>query len=147
MRRRVRRHTPVAKFDAAAAASFDDFDAWIQARRGRKPGTLRDSWKVGEVEVIQAGGEIFRIDVYSLDPIAPHVEYPTIPHPIRARPGRVLSIPTPGGMAYATVVQHPGTQGSFMLATTMQETAVEWQRIVARRWRSETSGRRFWREA
>lgn len=146
LRRRVRHHTPVAKETAAVRASFSSLGAWISARGGREPGELRDSWKVGEVEVVLAGGERRRVDVYTLDPVAPHVEWPTQPHLILPkRPGGVLTVPTRHGMVFATAVHHPGTRGVHMMATALAEIAVEWRRIAARQWSNETRSQRFWR--
>jgi hypothetical protein len=147
LRRRVRHHTPVAQETRAVRASYDSLDDWIRARGGRQPGELRDSWKVGEVEVkFEAGGEHRRIEVYTLDPVAPYVEWPTRPHVIVPRkPGGVLTIPTPAGMVFATVVHHPGTEGAHMMATALTEVAADWRAIVARQWANETRAARFWR--
>jgi hypothetical protein len=101
LRDRVEHHTPVAKETAAVRASFGTLQDWHGARGGRLPGELKRSWKIGEVEVIlNASGERRRIDVYTLDPVAPHVEWDTRPHLIEPRkPGGVLTIPTEAGMA------------------------------------------------
>lgn len=139
---RVQVHTPVAKQTKEIRASYGSLEEWVHARR-REPGELRDSWRVGPVEVILEGGESFSIDVYTRDPVAPFVEYPTRPHVIRARKlGGVLTIPTAHGMRYATMVHHPGTQGSYMLMTALAEIAAEWRGIVEREW--ETEIRRIW---
>lgn len=144
LRKRVRRHTPVAKMDASIRASYDSMGHWISARAGRVPGTLKESWQVGEVEVVVEGsGERFRIPVYTLDQVAPYVEWETRPHLIVPRkPGGVLTIPTRTGMVFATLVHHPGTRGAHMMATAIQEVAIEWQRIADREWRAEVRG--FW---
>lgn len=141
LRTRVRRRTPVAKMHAAERASYGSSAAWIAAR-GRVPGTLKESWKVGEVEVyFSASGERRRVSVYSLDPIAPHVEWDTMPHLIAPKkPGGVLTIPTKGGMAFATLVHHPGTRGVHMMATALAEVALEWRRIAEREWSREARG-------
>ena len=140
LRRRVRRHTPVAKETAAIRNSYGSMGAWIRARGGRVPGTLKESWQVGEVEVL-AGGTRMRVPVYTLDPVAPHVEWDTMPHLIAPRkPGGVLTIPTRRGMVFATLVHHPGTRGVHMMATAIAEVALEWRRIAEREWRAETRG-------
>lgn len=151
LKRRVRRHTPVAKMRAAERASYGSSAAWVAAR-GRLPGTLKESWQVGEVEVyFSATGERRRIAVYTMDPVAPHVEWDTMPHLILPKKprrrkedggweGGVLSIPTAGGMVFAKVVHHPGTRGVHMMATAIAEVAVEWRRIAEREWRAETRG-------
>lgn len=146
LRRRVRAHTPVAHETAAVLMSYPSLDAWIRARGGREPGTLKDSWQIGEVEVFLSGsGERRRIAVYTLDPVAPHVEWETRPHLILPKRAKVLTIPTARGMAYATAVHHPGTRGVHMMATALAEVAAEWRSIVARQWRNETGASRFWR--
>lgn len=143
-RDRVAHHTPVAKATAAVRASFPSLSSWERSRGGRRPGELRDSWKVGTVDV-EMGGEVFAIDVYTLDPVAPHVEYFTRPHIIRPkRPGGVLAIPTATGMVFATIVHHPGTEGAHMLATATAEIAAEWQTIAAEEWAHEVHTD-FWR--
>lgn len=140
---RVVHHTPVAKATAAVRASYSSIAEWVHYRR-RAPGELRESWRVGSVTVIVEGGETFSIDVYTRDPIAPFVEYPTRPHVIRARKlGGVLTIPTAHGMRYATLVHHPGTEGSYMLMTALAEIAAEWRRIVEEEWAIEVT--RIWR--
>lgn len=146
LRKRVRRRTPVAPKDKLPVrASYGSMGAWIAARGGRVPGTLKESWQVGEVEVIFSGtGERRRIAVYTLDPVAPHVEWDTMPHLIvPKKPGGVLTIPTRRGMVFATAVHHPGTRGVHMMATALAEVAIEWQRIGEREWRDEARG--FWR--
>lgn len=134
LRERVRRHTPVAKPPPGAGGG-----EWELARH-RVPGTLRESWKVGEV-VITQGGARMSIDVFTHDPVAPDVEWDTKPHEIRAHDGGVLRYwDRHGGMVFATIVHHPGTKGVHMLATSLVEVAVSWQRIGAEemaRWARE----------
>jgi hypothetical protein len=122
---RTRAGTPVAKPPANVP-----LDEWIKARHGRLPGTLRESWQVGEVEV-DLDGTTMTIPVYTNDSIAPYVEYPTLPHLIVPRnPGGMLRFWNAlGETVYATVVHHTGTKGSFMLTTALAEVAVMWQEI------------------
>lgn len=137
LHKRVTRHTPVAKESAADFFSYPT-GGWRKAR-GRAPGTLKGSWRQGAV-VVGVAGEAgrFRVPVYTLDPIAPHVEWPTMPHLIFPRkPGGVLTIPTVHGMVFAKMVLHPGTQGSYMMATALQEVAATWRTEVARAWAAE----------
>lgn len=144
LRTRVRRHTPFSKPGAAEiVASYKDSGAWRRARGGRRPGTLHDSWQVGEVTVRSAGsGRTYTVPVFTMDPVAPHVEWNTMPHLIAAKPGKVLTIPTRAGMAYATFVHHPGTTGQHMMATALQEIAVMWRETARREWAFEV--RRMW---
>lgn len=145
LKNRVERRTPVAKDTAAVRASFATLQAWHGSRGGRLPGELKRSWKVGEVEVVlNASGERRRIDVYTLDPVAPHVEWDTRPHLIEPRkPGGVLTIPTEAGMVFAKVVHHPGTRGVHMMATALAEVAVEWRATAEAEWVRESG--RIWR--
>lgn len=120
---RVVEHTPVAKSPPGAERE------WLAARK-RAPGHLRDSWKVGKRTVI-VFGERFSIDVYTRDPIAPYVEWPTMPHLIiPRRPGGWLRFWNQhGGIVFARLVHHPGTKGSYMMTTALAEVAVQWQDI------------------
>lgn len=139
-RDRVRSHTPVAKPPAANVAA-----EWLEARK-RAPGTLRESWKIGEVVVI-AGENRMTIDVYTDDPVAPDVEWDTAPHLIVPRAhgkegdGGVLRYwDKQGSTVFATVVHHPGTKGVHMLATATVEVAASWFSIGSeefRRWEDE----------
>lgn len=141
--KRVRRHTPIAKPGAAEiAASYGSSGAWLRARGGRAPGTLWQSWHVGDV-AIEFEGARFRVPVLTHDPVAPHVEWDTLPHLIVPRkPGGVLTIPTVGGMVFARLVHHPGTRGVHMMATALAEIAASWQRTAHEEWASEA--RRIW---
>lgn len=134
LHRRVVEHTPVANPPPGHEAE------WLASRK-RKPGTLKDSWKVGEVTVV-SGTDTISIDVYTMDPIAPYVEWPTLPHLIMPRrPGGMLRFWTKGGdTVYATIVHHTGTKGSYMLTTAIAEVAAMWQTIGAEemnRWAHE----------
>lgn len=148
LHKRVRRHTPVAAPGTSAiVASYPSSGAWIKARGGRRPGHLLESWET--TEVVQMGGETrtyFRVSERTFDPIAPHVEYPTVPHKIRPRnPRGALTIPTTGGMILRGEVNHPGTQGSFMMAKALGEVAATWRGTVAAEWAKEA--RTVWRGA
>lgn len=150
LKRRVRRHTPVSKPGAPEiVASYGSSGAWIRARGGRRSGTLKDSWQLGDVDVLVRGGGVaalrFSIEVFTLDPVAPHVEYPTRPHVIRPRkPGGRLTIPTRGGMVLRREVHHPGTQGAYMMAKALAEVAATWQATARRLWEAEA--RSIWTE-
>lgn len=135
LRRRVAHHTPIAKPPTASVTA-----EWLKAR-GRRPGHLRDSWQVGEVELL-LDGEIARVPVFTLDPVAPHVEWDTAPHLIAPKqPGGVLRYwDRAGGTVFATLVHHPGTRGVHMMATALAEVAVAWTGIAEeelRQWRRE----------
>jgi hypothetical protein len=146
---RVRRHTPVSKPGApAVVASYGASGEWIRARGGRMPGTLKESWEVGEVTVVVEGsaGLRYTIPVFTLDPVAPDVEWDTMPHLILPkRPGGRLTIPTPQGMVYARAVHHPGTRGAHMMATALAEVAASWERVTRDEWAAEA--RRIWTAA
>lgn len=142
LRKRVRRHTPVAEVSPEVMASYGSGASWVKARGGRKPGHLRDSWKIGTVTIADRGAR-YTIPVFTLDPVAPHVEWDTMPHLIRPkRPGGVLTIPTREGMIYASIVHHPGTRGAHMMATSLAEVAASWQRTARSQWAEEA--RRIW---
>lgn len=134
LRDRVRRHTPVAKPPPGAEAE------WLEARK-RAPGTLRESWKVGEV-VVRAGVGHMTIDVYTEDPIAPDVEWETMPHLIlpQGDAGALRFWDKGGAKVFAKIVHHPGTRGAHMMATSLVEVAASWWDIGAeefRRWERE----------
>lgn len=135
LRKRVRRHTPISKPGAPEiVASYPSSGAWRAARGGRRSGTLYDSWQVGEVGLLYRG-DVFRVPVFTMDPVAPHVEWDTMPHLIvPKKPGGVLTIPTRTGMVFATLVHHPGTRGAHMMATALQEVAVSWRTTVRAEW-------------
>lgn len=145
LRRRVRAHTPVSRVTPAEVLSFGRVGAELK-RGGRPRGALRESWQIGEVELLYRG-ELLRVAVFTMDPVAPHVEWDTVPHMIAPKkPGGVLTVPTTGGLVFARVVDHPGTRGVHMMATAIQEVAVEWQRIARREWLNEIRGGRIWRQ-
>lgn len=122
---RVKDHTPVAKPPPGVEAQ------WLAARK-RIPGTLKESWRCGRATVT-LNGHTMEIDVYTHDRVAPHVEYPTMPHLIMPRkPGGMLRFWNKfGETIFARLVHHPGTQGSYMLATALAEVAASWQEIGA----------------
>lgn len=139
---RVKRHTPIAKPSPATLASYGDAKAWESARR-RRPGHLYNSWKVGDVEIeSRARGEHRHVLVFTLDPVAPHVEWDTMPHIIRAKHAKALTVPTIGGMTLRRSVHHPGTRGQHMMATALLEIAVTWRVTVTEQWVQETG--RIW---
>lgn len=126
---RVVRHTPVAKPPPGV-----DFDDWLDARGDRKPGELKRSWRVGEVEAYNAvTGERMKIDVYTLDPVAPDVEWDTQPHIIVPKDpdGFLRFWSQRGDIVFAKIVRHPGTKGVHMMATALAETAAAWHAIAA----------------
>lgn len=136
LHRRTVEHTPVAKPPPGHEAE------WL-ADRKRAPGTLKESWRVGEVRV-QVGGELMSIDVYTRDRIAPFVEWPTLPHIIVPRNfrGMLRFWDSLGRTVYATIVHHTGTKGAYMLTTALAEIAATWQEIGAdemERWAREAT--------
>lgn len=133
LRDRVARHTPVAKaFEHETAAAF------VSRRGGRAPGTLKRSWRVGEVEVLY-DGTVFRVDVYTNDPVAPYVEWDTRPHIIVPKdPEGMLVFETAQGTVFAKLVHHPGTTGAHMMATAIAEVAETWRALAKRELRETT---------
>jgi hypothetical protein len=129
-------HTPVAQPPPGHAAE------WLASRK-RLPGTLRASWKLGQVTIV-AGRDVMAIDVYTNDRIAPYVEWPTMPHLIVPRNprGMLRFWDKLGNTIYATIVHHTGTKGSYMLTTALAEVAAFWQTIGAEeiaRWAREAT--------
>lgn len=157
----VKRRSPVATLPPGMTAEM----------RGRVPGTLKESWMESEV---QGGGKHKplnkavigkrdrAIEVYTMDPIAPMVEWPTRPHWIRPRldraPASVVATQRPrrmggdprarlrfvnrfGRVVYAAAVWHPGTQGSHMMRDSLAEIDATWPGRVGReevqRWARE----------
>jgi hypothetical protein len=134
LRADVRRFSPVAQESPEARASFESRTAWLAARR-RRPGTLKDSWVQQPTEELAGTrGLRFRVVVESFDPVAPHVEWNTRPHIIRAK---ALSVPTRSGMSFPAQVQHPGTQGVHMMSRAMLQAAGTWERTVRGVWDEE----------
>lgn len=126
IKEKVRRYTPTAVRPPKVSAGV-----FQSERDNRRPGTLKDSWEIGKPYKI---GNLLVIDIYTDDPIAPHVEYDTRPHPIRAKPGSVLRFRSSktGEVVYATEVMHPGTTGVHMLARACAEVAGDADRIMRR---------------
>lgn len=120
----VREYTPVAEAPEGA-----DVEDWLD-RRVRAPGTLRDSWEEGEIEVMSHGR--IRVSVLTRDEVAPHVEYPTKPHVIRARRVSYLRFWMGGEVVYRRAVFHPGTEGAFMMGRALAQLRREWE-LIARR--------------
>lgn len=140
---RVKEYTPLSKPPPRVP-----WDEWIDARHGRRPGNLRDSWRVTGVERIRADvdGEDYSIEVYTLDPIAPHVEYPTQPHVIVPRdPDGWLRWwdRRTGQIRFARIVHHPGTHGTYMMQRALAAISIEW-RVIAREEVAEWA-RTYWR--
>jgi hypothetical protein len=127
---RVVRHTPVAKPPSASITGD-----WLEARH-RAPGTLRESWKCGELTVVGSAGR-YTIDVYTDDPVAPDVEWDTKPHVIEAHGvGGVLRYwDKRGATVFAKIVHHPGTKGVHMMATALVEVAASWFSIASEEFR------------
>ena len=117
IKEKVRRYTPTAVRPPKVSAGV-----FRTERDDRKPGTLKDSWEIGKPYKV---GNLMVIEIYTEDPIAPHVEYDTRPHPIKAKPGSVLRFRSSktGEVVYATEVMHPGTTGVHMLARACAEVA------------------------
>ena len=124
-RERAEFHSPVA--DVPEGVSAPEF---VRSRGGRRPGTLKKSWRVGEVVVTQ-GGARMTMEVYSIDPLAELVEFPTQPHLIVPKNADgVLAFPMNGRIVFAKIVRHPGTRGAFMLTTALREADAELERIA-----------------
>jgi hypothetical protein len=143
LRKRMRRHTPVAKPGAPEiVASYGSSGAWIRARGGRRPGTLRENFEAPGAELRSRNH--YYAPVTNDDPVFDHVEYDTQPHLIRAKRAGALTIPTLAGMTLRKQVRHPGTTGAHMAARGLADLAGSWQRDVGRMWRE--SARSIWRE-
>lgn len=96
---------------------------------GRLPGTLKRSWEKGEVEMFRDGR--VRVTVETFDPVAPHVEWDTSPHLIRARRAAALRFYSPlGELVFAKVVNHPGTTGQHMMARALDRLQAELPAIL-----------------
>jgi hypothetical protein len=133
---RVAHHTPVAKPPSGSVAA-----EWEAARK-RIPGTLKESWQIGEVTVTSNGARL-TIPVFTDDPVAPYVEWDTQPHLIVPKDqltGVLRYWDTSGNIVFAQVVHHPGTKGAHMMATALTEVAATWFAIGSdefRRWENE----------
>ena len=121
---RVRKYTPVAvRPPKVSAATF-------RAERHRRPGTLKDSWDIGHAR--RVAGRLV-VEVFTDDPIAPHVEFDTQPHRIKARAGKYLRFRSSktGQVVYAREVLHPGTTGVHMMGRACAEVSADADRIMA----------------
>jgi hypothetical protein len=141
LQRRTKRHTPVG-------------NPLDPNRRGRPPGTARESIERSDVErLVRAGREGFRVRVLTYDPVFPFIEWTTRPHIIRPRadraPASVIATRRPrgtvqdgraalswltlgGGRVFAREVHHPGTRGAhpFALAALELEGGTNLRRIA-----------------
>lgn len=83
--------------------------------RTRRPGTLRRSFKADRVarHVAGDGTTGWTVRVFTEDPIAPHVEWNTVPHDIPNAFGRGPLFGIGGPFAGKF---HPGTTGQHMVA-------------------------------
>lgn len=123
----VRRNTPVD------ASPFRD-------KPDRPRGALRESIERGRVEATVPD---YRVRVFTEDPVAPHVEWDTRPHTIRARrPGGRLHWRDrqTGDHRFAASVEHPGTTGQHMFAAGAARTEAEIEAVA------EPAVRQFERE-
>ena len=100
---------------------------WIRDRKGRRPGTLKAKWEVGEPELSAEGAEV---EIRNTDPIAIYVEEDTSPHLIVAKRARFLRFPMGTTFMYRRAVNHPGTQGQHMLRDAMAAGEADWRRIA-----------------
>lgn len=133
---RVIDNTPVSYHGVALAV------AGLQP--ARTPGTLKRSWKRGEVELVTEGtSDGFAVDVETHDPVAPFVEWDTQPHLIKPKlPGGVLVFRTwpTGELVHTKLVKHPGTRGQHMVAFAVHAAELAFEEIVGptlHRWRDE----------
>lgn len=123
----------VAEFSPVSDDPFRQFP-------GRLPGTLKRSWQLGHIIV---GEDVYYVEVFTEDPVAPHVEWDTAPHRIRPKPARVAAAAAQGRramlrwwdrntgqMVFAHEVLHPGTSGAHMMARALDMLELEWQTIV-----------------
>jgi hypothetical protein len=138
---RVKELTPVGEPPPGVSEA-----EWVEARAGRLPGTLKESWERGEIEVISTSR--IRVTVLTRDPIAQYVEEPTRPHVIRpttpriAGEGGILRFwdAQTGRLRFAIEVHHPGTEGAHMMSQALQETVAlwpEWVQAELVRWERE----------
>lgn len=84
-------------------------------RRGRRPGTLRDSI----VKRLARNGKGVACIVGSEDPIALWHHEGTVPHRIVPRNARLLRFVSGGRVVYARGVNHPGTQPNRFLTDAL----------------------------
>lgn len=121
----ARRRSPVAAPPVGAVRRGEVGD-WL-ASRGRAPGTLKESWRTGDVD--QTGPETWAVESYTEDPVAPHVEWDTMPHRITVRNALRLRFWDAVGIRFAQSVFHPGTSGQHMMRDSLAEADVSFRRI------------------
>ena len=131
-RDRVAMRTPVARVPQAYNS---DFAEWIKDRGGRRPRTMRDSWR--RTRVTRSEDGTLQVEVYSDEPMdsagrqkVDLVEEDTKPHLIRAKNAKALRYPLGPVFRYNVEVWHPGTQGVHMMRDTEAEIAVEWESMA-----------------
>lgn len=137
----VRRRTPVAEPPPGWTP------AEYAAHRQRSPGTMKASWRTGQVRPRrgEGGTEGVSVESYTDDLAAVFVEYGTKPRRIKAK-GKLMAVPKPGGgIEYRRVVDHPGTEGVHMMRDALAEVNATWAERHGRRemerWAREQSGR------
>lgn len=129
----VARRTPVARLPEAYKGEFEE---WILDRGGRKPRTMRDSWRRSRVFRTEEG--TLRVEIFSSEPVidaegrqkVDFVEEDTKPHLIRAKNAKRLRYPMGPIFRYDVEVWHPGTQGVHMMRDTEAEIEVVWESIA-----------------
>lgn len=135
LKEEVSYRTPVAEIPLAYLADrkAGGRSGWIKDRKGRQPGTLKESWIVTPVE---HRGELVTVSVETEDPVALFVEHDTRPHLIRAKhltpkgnPG-YLRFPQGAQFIFRHQVQHPGTSGVHMMRDSLAELEVRWPQIA-----------------
>lgn len=153
--------SPVAKAPPGVSAKH------FAGARGRTPGTLKGSWQHTDVDetVSPTGHPRFGGESFTMDPVAPHVEWDTQPHLIRPRLDRaaasVVATRRPrrfgddpmarlrfvdafGRVRYAREVHHPGTQGKHMMRDSLAELDATWADTIGAeevaRWAREQAG-------
>lgn len=140
----VGRRSPVAAPPGGAVARGEVGD-WLRAR-DRDPGTLARSWETGQVEiaaspVFRSGTvERFAIESFTEDPVAPHVEWDTSPHPIVVVNAQALRFWDSVGIVFRRMVFHPGTRGQHMMRDSLEWLEAEWRRVgeeEVKRWARE----------
>jgi hypothetical protein len=121
----VTRRSPVARPPGGAVAT-GEVGEW-EASRKRTPGTLKESWRTSDVDRVR--GDRWRVESYTEDPIAPHVEWDTSPHTIVPVRAAALRFWDDVGKRFAQLVQHPGTTGQHMMRDSLAELEADWLTI------------------
>jgi hypothetical protein len=123
---RVAERTPVAEIPEAYSGSYG---SWIGDRKGRRPGTMKRSWRRTPPRV--RPGPSVSVTVYNEDDRAQFVEWDTRPHIIRARNrGGLLRFPMGSNFLYRRQVSHPGTEGVHMMRDSLAEMEIRWAEIA-----------------